>query len=719
MNRGVRGARLFLFTRLSAASRTLLTGLLAGCAASGGGAPEMMPPPVPVQAAEDLPRIPAVDGPLQLTVVYPLEGAVVAASDSNFIFGATGSGRATLTINGTPVPVQPNGAYLAFLPVPADSTYRLEATKDGETARLERRILPVLPPSIPADSPAILRESIQPRGPIALPAGEPIEVSFLGRAGGLASLVLPDGRRVPLVEEPILERGTDQAADFRADAPAGRAVHAVSRYAGVTTAMEAWIAADSAVSEPRLMGGYSSILGISFGFDAIEDSTVQRMAAERGLPVPTKEELERMRELSRRMQSAMDTLGQMSAAYYRLARTWAQVELVHGTDTTRVPIDANVVTLDDTRSRVGVATPPPGAPSDWTARGKAGMSGPYHWFWPPGTRLELNGERGGQFRVRLTDELWAWVNADDITLLPEGTPLPRGTVPGVRFTAYADRIDLRIPLPARMPFRVDAAEDALDVTVYGATSEVNFLQYGSLDPLLARAAWSQKANDEFVVHVELTQPVWGYRTAFDETGALVVSIRRPPRIDGGHPLRGLLIAVDAGHPPGGSTGPTGLTEAAANLAVAEQLRAMLERAGARVLMTRVDPAPVDLGSRPRLAAELDAHVLLSLHNNALPDGVNPFVNHGTSTYYYQPFSLDLARAVQYELLRALGLRDLGIGRADLALARPTWMPSVLSETMFMMVPAHEAALRDPDVQRRIARAHLRALENFLRGRAQD
>jgi N-acetylmuramoyl-L-alanine amidase len=37
--------------------------------------------------------------------------------------------------------------------------------------------------------------------------------------------------------------------------------------------------------------------------------------------------------------------------------------------------------------------------------------------------------------------------------------------------------------------------------------------------------------------------------------------------------------------------------------------------------------------------------------------------------------------------------------------------------MFMMVPEQEAALRDPRVQERLARAHVRALEAFLRDRA--
>jgi N-acetylmuramoyl-L-alanine amidase len=45
------------------------------------------------------------------------------------------------------------------------------------------------------------------------------------------------------------------------------------------------------------------------------------------------------------------------------------------------------------------------------------------------------------------------------------------------------------------------------------------------------------------------------------------------------------------------------------------------------------------------------------------------------------------------------------------------MPSILSESAFMMIPQNEAALRDPAVLDRIAAAHLRGIEAFLRARA--
>src|SRR5690606_22061215 len=115
-------------------------------------------------------------------------------------------------------------------------------------------------------------------------------------------------------------------------------------------------------------------------------------------------------------------------------------------------------------------------------------------------------------------------------------------------------------------------------------------------------------------------------------------------------------------------GPTDLREADANLYIALHLRDLLQQAGARVMMTRTTDMTVPLNDRPRMAADSNAHVLLSVHNNAFPDGVNPWTNNGTSTYYFHPHSRELAKLIQKELLDALGLRDIGYGRADLALA---------------------------------------------------
>ncbi len=47
----------------------------------------------------------------------------IQAHDSSFLFGSVGRGRgdAALSVDGQPVPVLPNGAWLAWVPLPDDS----------------------------------------------------------------------------------------------------------------------------------------------------------------------------------------------------------------------------------------------------------------------------------------------------------------------------------------------------------------------------------------------------------------------------------------------------------------------------------------------------------------------------------------------------------------------------------------------------------------------
>jgi N-acetylmuramoyl-L-alanine amidase len=228
-------------------------------------------------------------------------------------------------------------------------------------------------------------------------------------------------------------------------------------------------------------------------------------------------------------------------------------------------------------------------------------------------------------------------------------------------------------------------------------------------------SYAQPTADEVTITLVLAGPVWGYRTRWSEGGRdLLLELRRPPAIDPRRPLAGRTIVLDPGHPPFGAKGPSGLWEPVATLAVAQQAKALLEHAGATVLLTRSDSLPVELFPRTRFAEQHDADVLVSIHANALPDGVNPFVNNGTSVYYFHPRSAALARALDRALVAELGVRDLGMGRGDYALVRNPWMPSALTEGLFMMVPEQEALLGSPEGQLRYARGIVRGIEEFLR-----
>ena len=349
--------------------------------------------------------------------------------------------------------------------------------------------------------------------------------------------------------------------------------------------------------------------------------------------------------------------------------------------------------------------------------GRAAPYATYHWFFPTGTVAAVSGRWNDQVRLQLSRASVAWVDAVDLHPLPAGTPVPGGSTGGsVRAFSDEHAVTLRIPLATRVPFRVDEGERWLTLVLYGTAADLDFVQYGPEDPLVDRLTFAQPREDETEIRVDLGLPVWGYRTRWSGSDLLLV-IRRPPRIDPAHPLRGRRIAVDPGHPPLGAVGPTGAREPDVTLAVGRKVQELLERAGAAAIMLRNSDAPVELAPRVVAAERADADVLVSIHANALPDGVNPFVNNGTSVYYFQPRSLALARALDRALVRRLGFRDLGVGRADLALARPTWMPAALCEGLFMMLPDQEAVLTSEDGQWRYARGIVEGLEEFLRGRA--
>jgi N-acetylmuramoyl-L-alanine amidase len=392
------------------------------------------------------------------------------------------------------------------------------------------------------------------------------------------------------------------------------------------------------------------------------------------------------------------------------------VEAIRGADTVRArwPLQIGlldtlpvIAELEDDTAGTGL--------TDRITVGRAVPGGTYHWFFPNGTRARVSGRLNGDLRLRLAPESEAWISAADARPVPGLTAVP-AVVGSVRLTPMKDRVRIRVPLSYRVPFKVSESDRSLTLLLYGALGDVNWIQYGPSDTLIRRVAWDQKDRNEVSLTLELAQSLWGYHARW-ERGDLLLDVRRPPSLDQGGSLKGRLIAVDPGHPPGGATGPTGLREAEANLAIGFELKRLLEQEGARVFMTRTEDVLLDLWPRVDLAERAGADLLVSIHNNALPDGVNPLTNNGTSVYYNQPRSVALARAVQAALVRRLGVRDLGIGRGDLAMVRTTWMPAVLTEGLFMIVPEQEAALRSPRGHRLYAEGIVEGIRRFLRERA--
>lgn len=568
-------------------------------------------PEARAEAASVLPPIPLVTGALKPVVVYPVANSLVEARDSNFIFGSVGNGHAKLWIDGVPVPVAPNGAFLAWLPVPPAETprYELLAVAGADTARVEHPVR-LKPPPIRLATDGVLAydtTSVSPGSRLALRDEDTVRVSV--RTAPNASVV------------------------WRGDAGAAMALTAA---------------------------------GTSFAAD---------------MPA-------------------------------RMLRARTELLLTRGSDTIHVALPPVGVALPNQWAMLGTDSTGVDA-TDQELIGRPVPGGTYKWFLLPGTALEVTGRNGDFSRVRLDSQLEIWVSTSDLHALPPAWLPIRRVVGNARLEPHPEWVDLVVPMPGRPPYYVEEGAHELTVTLYGTTINTDLVNYGANDSLVSDVRWTQETSERGHFTVRLSSPEYGY-LAFWQNGAFVLRVRRPPHIDGGSPLKGLTIAIDPGHPPIGATGPTGLYEPVPTLAVGLVVQQMLEQRGAKVVMTRSTPDPVALGDRPIMARKADANALVSIHLNALPDGINPFTSNGTGAYYFRSHSIALARELQRAMVARMGLRNLGINYDNLRLARPTWMPAVLCEGAFLMIPEQENALRTPQFQRAYATAIVDGLESYFR-----
>jgi N-acetylmuramoyl-L-alanine amidase len=390
---------------------------------------------------------------------------------------------------------------------------------------------------------------------------------------------------------------------------------------------------------------------------------------------------------------------------------------------TLIPVPGNVYvtlgppasTVDDT-DRVTIARPAPGNGQD------------YKWFLFPGTVVKITGAikaSGDDFvRIQLDSLQDAWVlrselQAQNISAAPPAafigdSAAPLRRIGTVRVEPGPEWVDVVIPMTGPPPpYLVDETDRSLSVLLYGVTgAPVISMMPAPADPYFNSIS-STPEPSRVRYTINLDRAPYGY-LALWQNGALTFRVRRPPRIaDATSPLRGLTITVDPGHPPAGATGPTGLYEGDAVLQVGFRVRDLLTQRGVNVVMTRTTPDPIDLGARPIIGRRANAQAFVSIHLNAFPDGVNPFVNNGSLTLYFWPHSVPLGVATQAALLAELGLRDNGTRFQNIAVARGTWMPSILTEGAFVIMPDQEAALRSPTYQEAYATAIVRGLESYF------
>ncbi|HWI61615.1 MAG TPA: N-acetylmuramoyl-L-alanine amidase [Symbiobacteriaceae bacterium] len=193
--------------------------------------------------------------------------------------------------------------------------------------------------------------------------------------------------------------------------------------------------------------------------------------------------------------------------------------------------------------------------------------------------------------------------------------------------------------------------------------------------------------------------------------------------ESGKYLRGAVIIVDPGHggeDPGAVVGP--VEEKHIVLDISKALKEMLEKQGARVILTRDEdkslggPIREELGRRVALIQEHKASVFVSIHANK--DGCNCW---GAQTFYQKkgmPAGKDLALAIQAQLRRLTPTTRVSLP-ADYFVLRTSPVPAAMVEVGFLTNAKEKARLQDPGYQRTVAMAVALGLADYFKSQVPE
>jgi N-acetylmuramoyl-L-alanine amidase len=192
-----------------------------------------------------------------------------------------------------------------------------------------------------------------------------------------------------------------------------------------------------------------------------------------------------------------------------------------------------------------------------------------------------------------------------------------------------------------------------------------------------------------------------------------------------HKLSGKIIVVDAGHggiDPGANR--QGVLEKDINLAIALQLKNILNEYGAKVVLSRqsdIDLSPEcdnekvrgryhrDLTARVEMAEESDADLFISLHANA----VSSASKQGAEVFYYakSEASKELSNTIQTELGKVVKVPPTA-SPARYFVLRRNKIPAALIEVGYITNKVERSLLQTPEHQKKLADAIAKGITSY-------
>ena len=309
---------------------------------------------------------------------------------------------------------------------------------------------------------------------------------------------------------------------------------------------------------------------------------------------------------------------------------------------------------------------------------------------PSGILLEIIGEYGDFYDVRLGRDDNAWIAKNQIILSEENDL--SGEIFDKIIEEKDNKVILKVFTDRKLPYYISENE-GLDLYLFNVKN-APFYRYEDSLP---------------------QNKLFGYTSYYTEDNVLVIEMKKPPVINKTKPLKNIKIVIDPGHggKETGTIGCLGTKEKEINLLLAQKLKSRLNDEGANVYLTRDDDEYVDLYDRVDFANNLGADIFISIHNNALSDSLANKDISGTEVYYFYPQAKPLAKAIMNGINQFANTKNNGIKGESFAVIRNSNAVSVLLEVAYMINPEEDEKLSTPEFQDAVIEGIIKGLENYI------
>ena len=325
-----------------------------------------------------------------------------------------------------------------------------------------------------------------------------------------------------------------------------------------------------------------------------------------------------------------------------------------------------------------------------------------------GIVFKVVGEKGDLYKVQLSQNRYAFMEKE--YLEPTEEEVETVTTGSWRVANKGDYDQVYISLPKRLPYHYWTELDPtrICIDVFGAMDNSNWMTQYFDTEIIDYVDFNQVESDVYRVIIKLKEKYsWGYSVDYSGTN-LVINVNHAPQPT----IKGMVIGLDAGHggKHPGAISASGLKEKDVNLSLVNEVKALLEAKGAKIVMSRDGDQGPTMGERKKTFKDAGVDLMISIHNNS---GGSPLSEMGSCTAYKHVSDRALAVVMQKRLVE-LGHKNFGvIGNFNFSLNAPTEYPNVLLEVLFMSSLPEEEKLADVQYHKKVAKQVVLALEDYL------